>query len=487
MKKLLALLLAMLTVVSLVACGNGYSKKEVSKYLNVTDYKSGLVSMDEYEDEFETQMEAVKDSYCAPEEVPGKTQVADGHIVNATYETLLTIGSATEAVEITVGENSLVGGDRTGDDETTTQTFDNSLVGLTVGKETTFTYTFSATYGKDTAEKYLQNKKVNVTVTVTEIEGSTDSETKVASGNKIKLTYTITLTLSDFSGTEKDITIGETKLGDIISVDEVLKELITPEKAETEETEEEHTDDDGHDHSEEETEEVDYALPFELKEVTLEGEDLDEYLAGKTVSVKGTVHVVKEKPEFTDDLVKEVSEGLYATIADLEQAVVDSVVTDLAMTKLIEKSLIKKDLPRGDIEDAYEMIETNLKNYYYMFLGSACLTNEDLATFAYTYGAYLGFTVADTKVTTLTQTIAANAAGVVKQDMLIYYVAEAEGIEVTGKEYDAYVKEQAAANSVSKKEYVSNSGGKAAIKETILYNEVAEYLRDLVKAELKLK
>lgn len=493
MKKLLAILLAMLSVVSLVACGNGYSKKEVSKYLNVTDYKNGLVTKDEYDEEYETQFEAVKDSYCTPEEVAGETKVKDGHIVNATYETILTIGSATEAVEITVGENSLVGGDRTGDDKTTTQTFDNSLVGLTVGKETTFTYTFSAEYGKDaegkdTVEKYLRNKKVNVKVTVTEIDGKTDSETKVANGNKIKLTYTITLTLTDFSGTKKDITIGETKLGDIISVDEVLKELTTP-KAE-EKKEEEHEEEEGHeghDHATEETEEVDYKLPFEKKDVTLEGDKLDEYLKGKTVNVSGTVHVVKEKPAFTDALVKEKSEGMYETIADLEKAVVDAVATDLGMNKLIEKSLIKKTLPRGDIEEAYDMIEKNIENYYYMFLGSACLTSEDMATFVYTYGSYLGITVADTKVSTLTKTIASNAAAVVKQDMLVYYVADAENIEVSGKEYDAYVKEQAKASGVSKKEFVKNSGGKDGIEQTLLYNEVAEFLRDQVKAQLNLK
>ena len=68
----------------------------------------------------------------------------------------------------------------------------------------------------------------------------------------------------------------------------------------------------------------------------------------------------------------------------------------------------------------------------------------------------------------------------------MYYVAEAEGLEVTDKEYDAYVKEQAEASGVSKREFVKNSGGKDAIEESILFNKVSEYLRDLVKAELSL-
>lgn len=484
MKKLLAFLLAALTVLSLASCGAGYSKKEVSKYISVTDYKKGLVLKEDFKESFDEALKSYKDSYCAPVEVEGETQVKDGHIVNATYDTILVLDDkTTEPVEITIGENVIVNGDKTSKDATSaTKTFDDSLIGLTItDKEKEITYTFSADYKKDTDEKYLAKKSVTVTVKITEIDGKTDKETKIADGSKVKLTYKVTIRLSDFSGTKKDITVGETKLGDIISLDDVLKELKTPKAKEKEESSSSSSSS-----SSTTTKATDYKLAFEKKDIKLEGKDLDSFLVDKVVTVTGTAHTVKEVPEFTDALVKEKSKDAYKTIKELEDALTDSVAANLALTALVDKSKMKKDLPRGDVEEAYDNIEKNMKSYYAMFMGSTCLTDKELAGFMYTYGSYFGMTLPDSKVETMCQYFAYNAAYSVKQAMVMYYVAEAEGLEVTDKEYDAYVKEQAKASGVSKREFVKNSGGKDAIEESILFNKVSEYLRDLVKAELSL-
>ena len=488
MKKLIALLLATVTVLSLVSCGTGYSKKEVAGYITVTDYKKGLVSKSDYEEEFEEQLQNFKDSYCSPVEVEGETQIKSGHIVNATYDAILEIINVAEPVEIEIGKNTIVSGDRNAEKQETpaTKTFDDSLIGLTVteeGKEKEITYTFSSSYGKDadgkdTDEKYLRNKQVTVKVAITEIDGKTDKDTKIADGSKVKLTYTMTVKVSEFSGSKKDITVGE-KIGDVVSLDDVLTALKTPKKEEKKE-------DDKNSSSSSTTTATDYKLSFKKKDITLEGDKLDAFLKGKTISISGTVHIVKEKPEFTDALVKEKSEGAYETIKDLEQALSDSVISNLALTELVEKSKMKKDLPKGDVEDAYENIENNMKSYYYMFTGSACLSDSDLASFVYTYGSYFGITLEQGTAEYMTRYFAAQAAYSVKQAMLLYYVAEAEGLEVTDKEYDDYVKEQAKASDVSKREYVKNCGGKDAIVESLLFTEVSEYLRDLVKAELSL-
>ncbi|MBE6638112.1 MAG: hypothetical protein E7616_01460 [Ruminococcaceae bacterium] len=493
MKKLCAFLLATVTVLSLVSCGSGYSKKEVGKYITVTDYKNNLVSKEDFEETFEETLQSYKDSYCAAIEVAGETQVKDGHVVNATYTTLLEVIKVEEPIEITVGENTIVKGDRAGETTSATKTFDTSLIGLTIkDKATDITYTFSGEYGKDAEgkdpdEKYLRSKQVTVSVKITEIDGKTDAETKVAEGSKIKLTYTMTLKLTDFSGTKKDITIGETKLGDVVSLDDVLKELKTPKKEEKKE-EDEHDDHD-HDNSSSSTttEATDYKLSFEKKDITLEGDKLDKFLAGKKVSVTGTVHTVKEIPEFTDALVKEKSNGTYETIKDLEKALTDSVAADLALNELVNKSKMKKDLPKGDVEDAYENIENNMKSYYAMFMGQTCLTDAELLSFMRTYGSYFGMSLPTTAtVKEMCNYFAAQAAISVKQSMLMYYVAEAEGLEVTSSEYKAYVKEQAKASKMSKRDFVKNSGGKAAIKESMLFNEVSEFLRDQVKSQLSL-
>jgi FKBP-type peptidyl-prolyl cis-trans isomerase (trigger factor) len=128
-----------------------------------------------------------------------------------------------------------------------------------------------------------------------------------------------------------------------------------------------------------------------------------------------------------------------------------------------------------------------MKSYYYMFMGTQCLSNEALAGFVYQYGSYFGLTISDKKVSTMTKAFASNAAAAVKQNMLFYYVAEAEGLEVTDDEYDAYVAKNAKESKVSEKDFVKNNGGEDAIIETMLFTEVSELLRDLVKTQLSLK
>ena len=411
MKKLCAFLLAAASALSLAACGSiGYSKDEVVKYIDVTDYKTNLVTKTEYDEEYKTQFDSVKDSYCTPVEVEKETQIKDKHVVNATYETLLTVQKE-DGVTITVGENTLVNGDRMDDtsESTAAKTFDKSLEGLTVtaeGKPNEITYTYSSTYKKDTDDKYLQNKQVTVIVTILEINGKTDKDVKIKNGDSIKVNYEITLKLTDYSGSKKDITVGETKLGNLISIDDVLKTLTvkgTPKKEESSSS--------SSSSSSTTTATVDYKVEFAKSDVKLEGEKLDKFLAGKTVNIKGTVHSVKEAPEFTDALVKEKSSGTYTTIAELEDAVMDSVVVNLALENLIDRSKVKKNLPKDRVTTEYEALEQSAKNMYALLNGSAALTSEALATFVYTYGPYyLGVSPAGSKVSDMANAFAAAAA-----------------------------------------------------------------------------
>ena len=232
---------------------------------------------------------------------------------------------------------------------------------------------------------------------------------------------------------------------------------------------------------------VDYKVEFVKSDVKLEGDKLDKFLAGKTVNIKGTVHSVKEAPEFTDALVKEKSSGTYNTIAELEDAVMDSVVVNLALENLIDKSKVKKDLPKDRVTDEYESLELSAKNLYAMMYGSACLTSEELASFVYQYGAYyLGVTPTGSTVQAMANAFAAAAAATVKEKMVLYYVAETEGFKVTDKEYKAYIKEQGSINGVSAGEY-EDAYGEDSIRETMLFTEVSDYLCELIKGQLSLK
>ncbi|MBE6671937.1 MAG: hypothetical protein E7599_00240 [Ruminococcaceae bacterium] len=484
MKKLCAFLLAALSALSLASCGSGYSKDEVAKYIDVTDYKTALVTKAEYDKEYKTQYDSVKDSYCTPVEVEKETQIKDGLVVNATYETLLTVKKE-EGVTIKVGENTLVNGDRKDDASTSTaaKTFDSSLIGKGVSekdKPLEITYTYSSVYAKDPDDKYLQNKQVTVTVTVIDINGKTDKDTKIKEGDSVKLDYVITLKLTDYSGTKKDITVGETKLGDLISIDDTLKTITvpgTPKKTDSSSSSSS---------SSTTTTTVDYKKEFKKEDVKLEGDKLDKFLAGKNVTVSGTVHSVKEKPAFTDALVKEKSSGTYNTIAELEDAVMDSVVVNLALENLVDKSKVKKNLPKSDVTKEYDALEASAKNMYAMVNQAACLTSEELASFVYQYGPYyLGVSPAGSTVQAMCNAFAAAAASTVKEKMVLYYVADAEGMKVTDKEYKAYLKEQASIQGVSSGEY-EDAYGEDSIRETMLFTEVSDYLCELIKGQLSL-
>jgi len=220
--------------------------------------------------------------------------------------------------------------------------------------------------------------------------------------------------------------------------------------------------------------------------VKLEGDKLDKFLAGKNVTVSGTVHSVKEKPAFTDALVKEKSSGTYNTIAELEDAVMDSVVVNLALENLVDKSKVKKNLPKSDVTKEYDALEASAKNMYAMVNQAACLTSEELASFVYQYGPYyLGVSPAGSTVQAMCNAFAAAAASTVKEKMVLYYVADAEGMKVTDKEYKAYLKEQASIQGVSSGEY-EDAYGEDSIRETMLFTEVSDYLCELIKGQLSL-
>lgn len=496
MKKLCAFLLAAVSALSLAACGNDYSKEEVAKYIDVTDYKTGLVTKAEYDEEYKTQFNAVKDSYCTPVEVEKETQIADGHVVNATYEALLTIKKA-ENLEIKVGDNTLVEGDRKDDAATSTaaKTFDSSLIDKTItekDKPLEITYTYSSVYGKDaegkdTDAKYLQNKLVTVKVDILEINGKTEKTTKIKNGDKLKVNYEITLKLTDYSGSKKDIKVGETKLGDLISIDDVLKALKVKGTPKTETSTNSSTS------TSTTTPAVDYKVEFAASDVTLKGTEskkLDAYLEGKKINIKGTVHSVKQAPEFTDALVKEKSNGTYNTIKDLENAVLDSVVVNLALENLINKSKVVKNLPKDKVTEEYEVLEEAARNLSMqisqLYGTSPAITSEELARFVYQYGSsYLGVASTGSTVEAMTQAFATAAAKTVKEKMVLHYVADNEGLKVTDKEYDEYVKEQASIQGVSVSDY-EDAMDEESIRETMLFTEVSDYLLDLIKTELKL-
>ena len=89
---------------------------------------------------------------------------------------------------------------------------------------------------------------------------------------------------------------------------------------------------------------------------------------------------------------------------------------------------------------------------------------------------------------------AANAAATVKEEMLLYYVADSEGLEVTGEEYDKYVDEQydsyvkslsKDAEKLDKDDFVEQQlGDKDTVKKQLLFTEVTDYLCNLVKTQL---
>ena len=195
-------------------------------------------------------------------------------------------------------------------------------------------------------------------------------------------------------------------------------------------------------------------------------------LSGKDATFTVTIHYVlkEEIPEFTDEFVKEFTNGEYTTTADFRQYVYDALVKSkeeqaksTQMNEVVEAAMNNAtfNLNDSEVEEKYnEMLE------YYTSVAKSY--GVDLTTYVSAYSMTLEDFQAQLK---------SSAEDTIKQELFFDALIAAEKIELTDEEYAEKIVEY-----LEYYGYVDDQAGfekaydKELIKKSMLYNKVAEAL-----------
>lgn len=158
----------------------------------------------------------------------------------------------------------------------------------------------------------------------------------------------------------------------------------------------------------------------------------NEEVAGKDVTFEVNIKSkqVEEVPEYNLDFVKEYSD--YDTLEEYEQSVKEDLKAEKTETeesnvkstlwaKIVENSEVKKYPEEKD-----ELIETTMQSFKDAAADSDIEWEDYLEQIGYTEDE-------------LEETVTEYAETKVFQEMIVYYIAEQEGIEVTDDEYEEYM------------------------------------------------
>lgn len=162
-----------------------------------------------------------------------------------------------------------------------------------------------------------------------------------------------------------------------------------------------------------------------------------EDLAGQEVVFKVTVNSIKEFPEITDDLIKEITNGDYTTVDDYKAYLKDqlvqqkedareSAIRSQILTKLMDTCTVDSD-PDG------------LFDYY------TALYKRQYQTYASYYGINLKDMVESSGMTMddFNTELEKEARVEMDQELILEAIEEKEKLEISDEEYDQSVEEQA--------------------------------------------
>lgn len=200
-------------------------------------------------------------------------------------------------------------------------------------------------------------------------------------------------------------------------------------------------------------------------------------LNGKETVFEVTVEYILGKdivPEYTDELVKEYSEGKYATIEAYEKAKKEELAkSNLAeqdqkwkaalVTTIIENSKIT-ELPADRLEEIYTDYYTYYKNMYTQYATYFGMTYEDLLKMD-------GMT--DETLQKECHTIAESQ---LESIVVMTAIAKDMGMALSDAEYESEAKAFIEEESLSSVADLEKNYGKNYVYETILLEKVANYL-----------
>ncbi len=195
-------------------------------------------------------------------------------------------------------------------------------------------------------------------------------------------------------------------------------------------------------------------------------------LAGKPVQFKVTINYVNEQilPEYTDAFVKE-KYGYDSTKA-FEDALRTSMEEQYAETKLYSRinQVWEKVLAASEVK---KYPETELEMRYQDYVSYYTSLAQDQGISLNEYAANAGMAVKEFE-----ESMRSDAQAQVKEEMVIYTIARAEGISISKDEYETGALEYAQSyglNSVSELEAYFHPD---EITQNLLFDKVLEYLAE---------
>ncbi len=198
-----------------------------------------------------------------------------------------------------------------------------------------------------------------------------------------------------------------------------------------------------------------------------------EDLAGQEVVFVVSVNSISSKPEATDDVVKEITNGDYSTVAEYKEVIKDEIgkskleeadgqmYTEL-FTKAVDNAEVIADFPKDLLDSKISLMKSNAEEY-------AKMCGVDLET----YLGYMGKTMDDfnTEIDEYSVTAA-------KQSMVLNAIAVAEGLSVSDEELDKAIDEYVEIYGYGSKEEFTSSVDLNDFREYILKTKVEEFLAD---------
>lgn len=196
-------------------------------------------------------------------------------------------------------------------------------------------------------------------------------------------------------------------------------------------------------------------------------DDYSAEMAGKKTIFEIKLNFIADT-YYTDEWIKEYTEGECNNYAELEQVFKDSAQNeidntnrDTAWQKIIENATVI-EIPEQQLNYAYNYFVEDIESYieYYSYYGYTVTFEQMLS--------YYGFSS--------TAELKEYAKEVVLSDLVIYAVLQAEKFEVTDEEYAALIAELIESTGKTEAEVIEYYGGEEAIKQAMLLDKADKFV-----------
>ncbi len=198
--------------------------------------------------------------------------------------------------------------------------------------------------------------------------------------------------------------------------------------------------------------------------------------SGKDVNFAVTINSisVENVPELTDELVKENTD--YDTIDAYKTSIRDEIADQNKTTaennakrEVFDKAVANSEISGYDEEEVKKLIDEEFDNFKQ--------TADSYASYGYSYEDVLsmnGFTSEDA----LKEGITDYVKEYLNQKMVLYCIADAEGIKVTSEETDKEIQDMMDIYSVDKKEDIIKYYGEEYFEVKLLTDKVMDFLME---------